>query len=466
MATTSKRLQLLGLCLLLAGSSIQVVAFTTPQPVIIRSSATSSFFSAANCGGLCSTASNTVAENAKDSTTARISYDGSVNDAASGDQRRTLGSQELLMLPRQYQPKLDRGEPYFPSMSHAQVTTLSATPSVEALSQAIEIAMDTHPLLRCRVEGNGEPSERIDLFQMVRKGEPNPCTFVSPDKTTFTSKDVLHVVDVNGSDVDALETSWKGNFIHDLDDGSWYEKSSHGPLWKLTLHRLASGSTDGRNSKLPCALVFSSNHAISDQSSVNVLMDQLLADIVSIENEGRVTNMAVPQDLPMALEDSVLGKNSRWSDIHMGGISSGTVKYVADKAAEGFRSPVILPDSLTKTGEGESIGGAVATIMGKSAGGESDAVSERRTVLQTRSLSVDATSTLLEACRANGVSISNALIAAMALTSTDFIDSGDIKKGKKRNYKVLQSLDMRRFGAQLDNCESGKNGQALWAGLL
>ncbi len=463
--TRSNRRQSLGLCVLLAGS-IHVAAFTTPQPIILRSSTSTSSFSVAN-RGLFSTASDAITKNAKDSTTAAsIVNDGSAKNTAPGDHRRTLGSQELLMLPRQYQPKLDRGEPYFPSMSHVQVTTLSATPSIEALSLAIDIAMDTHPLLRCRVEGNGEPSERIDLFQMVRKGEPNPCTFVSPDKKTFTSKDVLHVVDVNGSDIDALETSWKGNFIHDLDDGSWYEKSSLGPLWKLTLHRLASGGTDGRNSKLPCALVFSSNHAISDQSSVNVLMDQLLADIVSIENEGLVTNMAVPQNLPMALEDSVLGKSSRWSDIQLGGISSGTIKYVADKAVEGFRSPVILPDSLTKAGGGESIGGAVATIMGKSAGGESDAVSERRTVLQTRSLSVDATSTLLEECRANGVSISNALIAAMALTSTDFIDSGDIKKGKKRNYKVLQSLDMRRFGAQLDRCESGKNGPCSWAGLL
>ena len=82
-------------------------------------------------------------------------------------------------------------------------------------------------------------------------------------------------------------------------------------------------------------------------------------------------------------------------------------------------------------------------------------------MLQTRSLSADATSALLEACRANGVSISNALIAAMALTATDFIDRGDVKKGKKRNYKVLQSLDMRRFGAQLDKCESGKNEEAF-----
>ena len=363
------------------------------------------------------------------------------------------------MLPRQYRPKLDEGQPYFPSMSHVQVTTLSATPSIAALSQAIDIAMDTHPLLRCHIEGDGEPSKRIDLFRMVREGDPNPCTFVSPDNKTFTSENVLRVVDVNGSDTEALEKSWKEHFVHDLDDGSWYEKSGQGPLWKLTLHRLVGdggGVNDENSSKSPCALVFSSNHAISDQSSVNVLMDQLLADIVSIENVGSVTNKAVAQDMPIALEDSVLGENRRWSDIQMGGISPGTIKYVADKAAEGLRSPVILPDAFTKSGGGDSIGGALSTIMGKSAGGESEMITERRTVLQTRSLSVDATSALLEACRSNGVTISNALIAAMALTSTDFIDSGDVKKGKRRNYKVLQSLDMRRFGEQRDKCESGK----------
>lgn len=368
--------------------------------------------------------------------------------AASGrtSQRRTLGSQELLMLPRQYGPKVEKGEPNFPSMSHVQVTTLSATPSIEALSKAIDMAMDAHPLLRCHVEGDGEPSERIDLFQMVRKGEPNPCTFVSPGVRTFSSEDVLRVVDVDASSgEDALRRSWEGNFLRDIDDGSWYERAGRGPLWRLTLHRLESGSGDS-----PCALVFSSNHAISDQGSVNVLMDQLLADVASIEESGGVPNGAVAQDMPMAMEDSVLGASSRWSDVQAGGVSPGTIKYVADKAAEGLRNPVILPDGA---GGGDSLVGAVSTIMGKSAGGESESSSDRRTTVQFRTLPSGTTDALLQACRANGVSVTNALVAAVALTATDFIDGGDAK-GKERNYKVLQSLDMRRFGAQLDKCDT------------
>ena len=367
----------------------------------------------------------------------------SANNNVASSSKRTLGSQELLMLPRQYRPKLDKGEDAFPSMSHVSVTLLSATPSIEALSQAIDMAMDTHPLLRCHVEGDGEPDERIDLFQMVRKGEPNPCTFVAPNEKTFSSKDVLRVVDVDGTDSDALAKSWQNNFSTDIDDGSWYKIANTGPLWRLTLHRLKNGE--------PCALVFASNHAISDQGSVNMLMDQMIADIASIEENGTISNKASSQEMPMAMEDSVLGIENRWSDVQTEGITPSTLKYVADKAAEGFRNPVILPDS-EKTGD--STLSAITTIMGQSAGGESETSSERMTVLQFRKLSKETTAALLEACRTNGVTITNALTAAAALTSSDFIDGGDAKAGKKRNYKVLQSLDMRRFGAQLDKCET------------
>lgn len=383
-----------------------------------------------------------------DSTTAASNASTGVSSvqSASTDESsstRTLGSQELLMLPRQYQPKLDKGEEPFPSMSHVSVTILSATPSVEALSQAIEMAMDTHPLLRSHVEGDGEPDERIDLFQMVRSGEPNPCTFVAPNEKTFTSKDVLRVVDVDGADTDALTKSWQDNFSTDIDDGSWYKIANRGPLWRLTLHRLNNGDQ--------CALVFASNHAISDQGSVNMLMDQLIADVALIEENGTILNKAASREMPMAMEDSVLGLDSRFSDIQTEGVSTSTIKYVADKAAEGFRGPVILPDSEKS---GDSTLAAITTIMGRSAGGESALSTERKTVLQFRTLSKETTKALLDACRAKGVTISNALTAAAALTSSDFIDGGDAKAGMKRNYKVLQSLDMRRFGAQLDKCET------------
>jgi hypothetical protein len=115
------------------------------------------------------------------------------------------------MLPRQYPPNK---EVVFPPMIHVCSVVLSETPSEKVLRQAIDEVMDAHPLLRCRIEGDGEPDERIDLFQMVRKGDNNPCTFASTGPGQFTSQDVLTVIDVFGEDRDGLEleASWKTTF--------------------------------------------------------------------------------------------------------------------------------------------------------------------------------------------------------------------------------------------------------------
>lgn len=369
-----------------------------------------------------------------------------------GVQKRILGSQELLMLPRQYGPRTakdNEDNKPFPQMSHVSAFILSSTPQVEVLSQAIDEAMATHPLLRCYVEGDGEPAKRIDLFEMVREGEPNPCTFVASDVSSFDSKDVLSVMDIEGEGRQALDTSWMKTFAINLDSGEDWCDVTKGPLWKVELQRLKTSTKDN-----PCALVFTFNHAISDQSSANLLVDHILSNVASIEESGSVIQKAVPQEIPIAMEDSVLGMNNRWSDVQAEGLSTKTVAYVSGKAAEGLRSPVILPDDPAGADKADGSGflGSLTIISGKAPGGKSD--NERKSTVQFRTLSRETTSALVERCRKNGVTVSNALSAATALTSTDFIDNGERQEGKERNYKVLQSLDMRRFGAGLDKSES------------
>ena len=378
----------------------------------------------------------------KISTTARkamfFATETSVDPLRATGQRRVLGSQENLMLPRQYSP----GDATFPQMNHVSCTVLSATPAEDMLRKAIDQAIMSHPLLRCHVEGDGEPDERIDLFKMVRKGEPNPCTFVSPS-SSFTSDDVLTIVQVDGSDRAAIDSSWKTAFNKDLDDGSWC-RVEKGPLWKLELHQPKSGVG-------PCAMLFSFNHAISDQSSANMLADHILANVAALD-DGKMMKPTAKLAMPMAVEDSVLGSKQRFSDIQAGGFTPGVFKYVAGKALEGLKNPVIIPDSGAAK-DGGGVLGALTIITGKAAGGEDDQSHERRSTLQFRNLSVEATSALLAKCRENGVSITNALTATMTLTATDFIDNGK-EAGSSRNYKVLQSLDMRRFGNQLDKGET------------
>lgn len=374
----------------------------------------------------------------------------SVTEKESGPgQRRVLGSQELLMLPRQYTPESKAAEELttFPQMNHVSCAILSATPSEKILRQAIDETIKSHPLLRAHVEGDGEPDQRIDAFEMVREGEPNPCTFVAPRKS-FSSQDVLAVVDVDGKNREALDKSWQTYFNDDLDNGDWCDPKE-GPMWKVQLHRL-TGLTGGDSS--PCALLFSFNHATSDQSSANMMLDQIVADMAKIEEQGSIKVQALENKMPVALEDSVLGPKNRFSDKQLLAFRPSTFGYVVGKAAEGLKNPVILPDnSGNKAGGG--LLGALTIISGNTAGGTDTGGPERKSTLQFRKLSEDATTALLEKCRENSVSVTNALTATMTLVSSDFIDNGK-PKGKERNYKVLQSLDMRRFGKQVDKGET------------
>ena len=362
-------------------------------------------------------------------------------------------------------------------MNHVTVAILSSTPTESVLRKALDEAMAAHPLLQCHIEGDGEPDERIDLFQMVRKGEPNPCTFVvnndsSSSSWLLSSKDVLQVIDVLANDDDrvTLDASWRTTFAKDIDDGSWC-RPEQGPLWKVEWHRYQqpdnnANSSNSATNDAPCALVFSFNHAISDQSSANRLIHHIVANLALLEeeNDELITNPAVPQGMPVSVEDSVLGLHQRWNDVTIGGISPGTLAYVAGKAAEGFRSPVILPDSEQ---DGSSLLSSLSIISGQAAGGEDEGSESRRSTLAFRKLSAATTAALLAQCREKKVSVTNALTAAMTLTSTDFIDGGlssssssqqeessSSSSSRRRNYKILESLDLRRYGAQLDKGET------------
>ena len=362
--------------------------------------------------------------------------------------RRELGSQENLMLPRQYGANPDVT---FPPMNHVSCAVLapgSAVPSAAGLRHAVAAVMAAHPLLRATVEGDGEPDARIDLFQMVRKGDNAPCTFVAPRDAAdaaFGPDDVLTVVDVPAAG--DLAGSWRATFARDLDDGgAWCDVAGgRTPLWKLELHRQAD--------RKAAALVFSFNHAISDQGSANRLTDQILALAADFDMGGRPERKPAAQEIPPSVEESVLGRQQRFKDVAAGGFGPGTVRYVGGKALEETKAPVILPDAApANQGAGGRIAAALATISGQAAGGEDAAGGARRSVLAFRSLSEEVTERLLEQCRARGVSVTNALSAALTLASTDFVAAGNRNggKGKARNYKILQSLDMRRFGAALD----------------
>jgi hypothetical protein len=183
-----------------------------------------------------------------------------------------------------------------------------------------------------------------------------------------------------------------------------------------------------------------------------MMMDQILRYLAEIDQMGSINCDTVFQEMPLALEDSVLGEKKRFSDIQIGGFGPGTIGYIAGKAAEGFKNPAILPDGASSR-DPRGFVGALTTISGNAAGGMDSSSQDRKSALQYRKLSAQSTNALVEMCRENGVTVTNALTAAMVLVSSDFIDGG-VAKGKERNYKILQSLDMRRFGSRLDKGET------------
>jgi hypothetical protein len=119
---------------------------------------------------------------------------------------------------------------------------------------------------------------------------------------------------------------------------------------------------------------------------------------------------------------------------------------VAGKALEGIKNPVLVSQSKQQqtlsSSSSSSTGGwkdAIQIIAGQVAGGRDD--ERRHSLVEFRTLDAATTAQLLTQCRKHGVSVSFALAAAVAMTTSNFVP-----RGTRPNLKILHSLDMRRFG--------------------
>jgi len=335
---------------------------------------------------------------------------------------RELGSQELLMLPRQYQPKekVKAERPIFPSMSHICSIKLSKTPSITILNKALSIVAKEHPLMHCVAIGGGEPIKRIDLFQMVREGNPDPCKFIlSDDDELVNEKSKVKIVHS-----DDIEDSWKKSFGELLDDGISVYEDSNTLLWNVELHTTSTSSNINKEDD-PCILLFQWNHAISDQSTVQVAIDHLLSIIAALENNEDPPTLLHREKsnvIPPSLEESLVGNDTFAKKGIQTIMNLGTIKYILGKAREGLYNPVILPDHAKNDSSSK----------------------QRKSVLQFRTLSSDTTKSLIKQCRKRNITLTHLLTSVMSIVSSNYIPS-DNKSNKQRNYKILQSLDMRRY---------------------
>jgi hypothetical protein len=431
--------------------------------------------------------------------------------------RRPLGSMELFMLPRPISnaqdPSMQR-----PPMNHVCAFLLSSTPSIAALRLALDNAVRTHPLLRARIIGDGEPRKWLDpIRKMVRwGGEEKPLEFVvyaanddvaerfrknvmdddRDDKSTTCIENPsywggsLGIINIAGSTENDLENSWKAEFQKDLDSETVVAVTSNTNtsccdnhhLWEMKLHRL-SPNDDG-NTQQPCALIITLNHCISDQGSLNMVMDQLLSDIAEIEESGNnLKHPAIAQPLPINLCKSVLGEQSVKIDatkIFQSLFSPEfhqLREYAICKVKESLVSPILLPSNKSIAHNGK--GGGLVTpasilLLGQDLNGSHN-ISNVKSNIQYRWLPPDITTALVKKSKSHRVPISMTLAAAVAATCTDHFHTNSTNEAldetsqQQRIYKILQSLDTRRFTGASEpgktlSCQAG--GMDLMIGPL
>ncbi|KAL3783116.1 hypothetical protein HJC23_012452 [Cyclotella cryptica] len=424
--------------------------------------------------------------------------------------RRPLGSMELFMLPRPVGPtaesKLSR-----PPMNHVCAVLLSSTPSTKALRLALDNAVRAHPLLRARIEGDGYPRKWLDpVRRMVRwGGDERPLEFVvhaaSDDDGEIYRKNVmentvsdsvtmlenpaywggsLSIVNVPGSTKRDLNDSWQKRFEKDLDSetavavvaedtGEATTACSSRHLWKMELHRFSPDNH--HSSQQPCALLITLNHCISDQGSLNMVIDQILSDVAELESSEScsIQHPAIAQPMPVNVCESLLGKDA--GDVSFTRILESVFspsfrklrEYALGKFQECLSSPALLP--ITKSIDNDGTGGGLVTpasilLFGTPLNGSKD-ITQVRSTVQYRWLPPDVTSALVKKSKSHRVPISMTLAAAVAATVTDHFSPDNEAKAlsasqEQRMYKILQSLDTRRFHGASDpgdtlSCQAG-----------
>ena len=359
---------------------------------------------------------------------------------------RPLGTQENLFAPRQY--LLNEGPP-FPSLAHMCSVTLDAHDGVpvskEELHGALTWLIARHPMLSRRVAGSGFPSGYLDevTMKMVRADDPDPLRFEPMKGVTAgdVADMVLEEIELKDGKVrDDLETAWQRHFAHDLDRRSF--DISRGPLWAVRLLRIPGS---GR-----CILLFSFNHAIDDQASVHLLLNDLLDRLELVRsqprNEGDAINPAIlgaqPQPLPLpeSMETSVLGDDSANQYRQLGPLAAPG--YILGKTAEGLQNAFVVPLDAKRKSERLPL--------------------ERESVPVFRTLDEKLVSALRRRGKHEyGVSLSAVLASAAVLATSDLLQEQVDEEGsgtKMRAYKLLQALDMRNYGTDRGDsvsCQAG-----------
>lgn len=178
------------------------------------------------------------------------------------------------------------------ALSHGAVYLYEGTFDENILSRAIAFSIDKHPLLRSYIRAN------LDVPENPLTG-PELVWIACDQDSDQLVKEVVSYTQVSSSTNVTFEKLWKKELELSLNEPSFPER---GPLWRLkVLH------TSQDEDQQMVAMVFTMNHGLDDQQSLNILMIDILTFYNELEQTDgtSISNYLKPYSFPKPMEEAI-----------------------------------------------------------------------------------------------------------------------------------------------------------------
>ena len=196
------------------------------------------------------------------------------------------------------------------ALSHGAVYLLEGHVDKAALTDAIAMSVEKHPLLRAYIRAN------LDVPENPLTG-PELVWAACEKNSAQLAKEVVSFFQVPPS-VTSFEMAWKEELELSLNGPSFPEM---GPLWYL---KILHASNDDNNDQI--AMIFTMNHGLDDQQSLNILMRDILTFYNNLRQRTITTDAGGIESYPFpkSMEEAVCPQSPGlatvdWSIFQLGG---------------------------------------------------------------------------------------------------------------------------------------------------
>ncbi len=295
------------------------------------------------------------------------------------------------------------------SLSHGCVALLNYNEdniAYDDLLDSISRCIDKHPMLGVYIDKSSND---------IKEQYFNKCEIEGIGSTTSSLDLANEVLEVQNMESLEFENNWKESLENAINGAIF---PTNGPQWKMKCINVVE--------KKEMAWIFTFNHGIDDQQSVNILISDLIKEYVTY-NTSPLDVKPFPPSIEDAISPELPGLNTlKWSLFQLGNSASGA-KQIPNNVIDLKDSS---PDMYKKYKDPES----------------------RRTIIQTFDLDPEQLTTLRTACKERGLTVTHALAAAMLFVTERVIhdeSDNDIGSNNSKRSSVLRfllSVGLRPFG--------------------